>query len=295
MPHAVDDRVFFPPEQRHQVIVMVCRPPEQADRAGLSQWSIRCLAEALQVADSEVMSPATVQRILKQAELKPHRFGSYYQSSDRLLPQRMKVVLELYFFPPDGSRVFSVDEKPGIQARERLQIQPMQPGRIASADYEYRRHGTLDLIAAFEVHTGLVMGECFPGHNRWYFLELLDRLRRWYRQGRLYVIVDQLITHVHPDVKDYLARHPRLKLVLLPTHCSWLNQIELWFSILSRRLLRRGSFRSTDHLKAGIDQFIASYNRHWARPFEWTYTGDPLVTWSKRDHRRLQSLLADDL
>jgi hypothetical protein len=253
------------------------------------------VAKALHVSEQVVMSPSTVQRILSQAELKPHRWGSYYESDDPQLAERMREVLRLYFFPPPASRVFGVDEKPAIQARERLQPLPMQPGYGAKADYEYIRHGTLDLIAASEVHTGLVWGQCFPGHNRWYFLEGLERLRYWYPRGDLSVIVDHLSTHLHPDVSDYLDHSPRLKLVLLPTHCSWLNQIELWFSILERRCLRRGNFHSTDHLAATIEHFITTYNQHWARPFNWTYTGDPLVTWSKHEQHRLQQLLVDDL
>jgi transposase len=132
------------------------------------------------------------------------------------------------------------------------------------------------LLAALAVHEGTVTGSCYDRHSNVEFLDFLRILDRTYPSGKLHLIVDNLSVHKHSNVRKWLEGHARIKLHFTPTHASWLNQIELWFSILSRKLLKRGIFNSTDELVAKIIDYIERYNQT-ARPFQWTYTGDPLT------------------
>jgi transposase len=152
----------------------------------------------------------------------------------------------------------------------------MKPGQPEKREFEYIRHGTKSLIAALAVHEGEVMGKCYDRRSNQEFLDFLQELVQAYPEKDLYVIVDNLNIHKHKNVNRWLEQNPRVKFFFTPTHASWLNQIELWFSILARKVLKRGIFNSKEELVAKIMSFIRKYNET-AKPFKWTYTGQPLT------------------
>ncbi len=153
----------------------------------------------------------------------------------------------------------------------------MKPGQAEKISHEYIRHGTQSLIAALAVHEGTVTGQCFDGHRHKEFLIFLKSLARYYSRVELHLIMDNL-KHVykHEKIQKWLKRNKRVQVHFTPTYASWLNQIELWFSILARKIVSRGVFSSKQELVSKIMEFIKCYNKE-AKPFRWTYTGDPLT------------------
>jgi transposase len=186
-------------------------------------------------------------------------------------------VCGLYLNPPENAAVWSVDEKSGMQAKSRVnQTKPAVPGFPVRREFEYRRHGTAVLFAALDVHYGQVSGWVTDSTRTENFVEFLADLVTETPDGLdLHCIVDNLSTHTTPLVGEFLTANPHVHLHFTPTHASWLNQVELFFSILERRLLRRGEFDSIDHLADSVISFIKDYNRR-AAPFRWTYDGRPL-------------------
>ena len=256
---------------RLKIVRTACRPPEAT-----SHWSVRQLAEELR---SEVdIGKSQLQKLLSEMDLQPHRFEMWLNSQDPDFEAKEAEVVGLYMDPPKKALVISVDEKTGIQALGRkYPDRPMVPGSPAKREFEYVRHGTRSLFAALLVHEGKVIAKANKRHTRVEFLEFLRHLHRICpKRKQLHVIVDNLSTHKGDEVEQWLRRHPRVHIHFTPTHASWLNQIELWFSILSRRLLRRGIFTSTKDLVEQIMSFIKEYNKT-ARPFAWTYQGKVLM------------------
>ncbi len=169
-----------------------------------------------------------------------------------------------------------LDEKPSIQALARLHPDlPMRPGEPLCREFEYVRHGVMHLFAAFNVRTGHVDADVRQNKTRWEFIDLLERCAWRYRHGAVHCVLDNASYHSTPEVKAWLAKHPRFVLHFTPTHASWLNQIECWFSILSRKALRRGSFSSKEDLADAILKYVAYWNE-FAHPFAWAY-GEDLV------------------
>ncbi len=183
----------------------------------------------------------------------------------------------LYVDPPANAIVVSVDEKTSIAAREAARPDTLpQPVRPARRDSEYLRNGTQNLFAALQVHSGAVSGMTAPTRNQFDFIAFLDQLEAEIpADQRVIAVLDNLSTHKTQAVEAWLQAHPRWQFVFTPKHASWLNQVELFFSILERRLLRRGEFASIDELADRIISFINDYNRR-AKPFRWTYDGRPL-------------------
>jgi transposase len=255
-------------DQRLAVFNTACSPPP----AGETQWSVRSLAEAVGISKSQT------QAILSAADLKPHQVRSWLTSLDPEFQAKQAEVCGLYLNPPQGAIVVSLDEKTSLQANEPIRPQlALRPGRPARREFEYKRHGTVALLAALLVHTGEVKGAVYERNSRVEFLDFLERLEAEIPPDkRVHAILDNLQVHKTPEVTAWLAQHPRWHFHFTPTHASWLNQIELFFSILSRRLLRRGVFRSKDDLKSQLLAFIERYNPT-AKPFAWTYQGKPLT------------------
>jgi transposase len=189
----------------------------------------------------------------------------------------MAEILELYLHPRALS-VLCLDEDPH-QALERLYpTLPLRPGLVERQEFEYVRHGTVDLFAAFDVGTGKVFAQCYHRHTNLEFRHFLRALRSRDPDSRWHLIVDNAGFHKKQAVLDWCAaQRPKVTLHWLPTHGSWLNQVEIWFSILSRKCLRRASVRSTHDLRNLIHRFITTWNTHFAHPFAWTYTGKPLA------------------
>jgi len=243
-----------------RVLAALDAPPPK----GYSQWNGRLLAEHLRnVSDDQIW------RILRRRGISLQRRQSWCISTDPEFSRKAADVVGLYLNPPENAVILSVDEKPCIQALERAQGWLRMPdGRaLTGFSHEYRRHGTSTLFAALEVATGQVRAGHFKRRRRRDFLQFMNELVAAYPHKQLHVIVDNLNTH-KPAHDRWLQRHPRVHFHYTPTHASWLNQIEVWFSILSRQALRGASFVSVAQLRAAIDAFIEAYNDS-AEPFEW--------------------------
>lgn len=270
--------------ERHQVIAAACSSPSEF---GLDRvvWSHEALAQALEESGGvRSISSSAVGRILAEAEIKPHRVKAWCHSTDPQFQSKMRSIVDLYVSPPVGESVLSVDEKSGIQALSRSRgMVPASPGKPPRKEFEYRRNGTRCLFACFNIRTGRVLGRCTLRRTREDFFSFMDLVARRYRQGRVHVVLDNLNTHKDtsrgPFVREWNCTHgERFIFHYTPTHGSWLNQVELWFSILTRRVLRHGDFRTPDGLVATIERFIDTWNEHEAKPFRWTYQGRPLVS-----------------
>lgn len=269
------------PEQRCTVIATACRPPVEYGLDGITEWSARLLADAMARVHGARMSARSVQRILARATLKPHRCEYWKRSYDPAFEAKMRPIIDLYLHPPSDGPVWCVDEKTSIQALERRfpDLPLRRPGELVKREAEYIRHGTRCLTAGFEVATGKVLGLVTTSRPATVFVQFLDLLHAHVPAGDvIHVIVDNLNTHRGPVAKDWLVAHPgRVQMHFLPFYASWLNQIEMWFATLCRRLLRRGDFPTADALEAQILAFITTHNRLYAHPYRWTYTGDPLA------------------
>jgi transposase len=219
-----------------------------------------------------------VWRICRALDLKPWQVQSWMTSHDPDFWERAGDVCGLYLNPPDNALVWSVDEKTGMQATSRVNpTRPAVPGIPVRREFEYRRHGTAVLFAALNLHDGDVAGWVTDSTRSENFVAFLADLVAQTPAGLdLHCIVDNLKTHGTDLVAEFLGQHPHVHLHFTPTHASWLNQVELFFSILQRRLLRRGEFDSVDDLADRVIAFINDYNRR-ARPFRWTYDGRPLM------------------
>lgn len=272
------------PLERHQVIAAACKKPSEF---GLERgiWSHESLAGALEDNDLvRSVSSSTVGRILAEAEIKPHRVKGWCHSEDPRFQSKMRAIVGLYVSPPPGEPVLSVDEKSGIQVLSRLRpMVPASPGRQARQEFEYKRHGTRCLFGCFNVRTGKVLGRCTLRRTREDFLSFMDLVARHYRQRRVHVVLDNLNTHKDTGRGAFMtewnrSHGDRFVFHYTPTHASWLNQIELWFSILGRQVLRYGDFSAPHDLVRTIGAFIQRWNRYQAKPFRWTYEGRPLVS-----------------
>jgi transposase len=257
-------RRVYTEQQRARVLATTCGAPPE----GATHWTVRNLAEHTGVGRQ------SVHRILRAERLAPHRVKSWVTSTDPEFETKALDVLGLYMNPPENTLVLSVDEKTAIQALDRTQpTLPLRPGQVERRSFEYKRNGTVSLYAALAVHHGEVIGQCAPRHRHQEFLDFLRLLARTYPDQDLHLILDNLSTHKHQKVSRWLRRHPRIHLHFTPTHASWLNQIEIWFSILSRKAIRRGVFPSVQALIQAIMGFIERYNQE-GKPFRWTYTPD---------------------
>jgi len=234
--------------------------------AGYATWSGTLVAEAL-----GDVSVHQVWRVLRRHGIHLQRRRSWCISTDPQFSRKAADIVGLYVDPPENAVVICVDEKLGIQTPERAQGWLKLPnGRaVTGFSHEYKRNGTTTLLAALEVATGRVEAGHYRRRRRREFLDVMNELVTGYGpETELHVILDNLSTH-KPQHDCWLARHPNVHFHFTPTHASWLNQIEIWFSILSQQALRAESFRSAQQLRLAINHFIAAYNQK-ASPFEWT-------------------------
>jgi transposase len=257
-----------------QIIATTLRPPPR--RLGVTHWSTRLLAAEVGVAD------ATVARAWRRYGVKPWRRETFKFSTDPELEAKVRDVVGLYLDPPEKAIVLCVDEKSQIQALDRTApILPLRPGLPEKATHDYVRHGTTTLFAALEVATGRVTDACYDRHRHEEFLHFLKKVARTYPRRPLHVVVDNYRTHKHPDVDAWLAAHPRITLHFTPTSGSWLNLVEVFFSIITRQAIRRGTFRSVKDLVGAISRFIEGWNDRCA-PFVWTKTADQILPHATR-------------
>jgi len=230
-----------------------------------THWSSRTMARA------QGVSAATVQRIWRAHGLQPHRIRTFKLSRDPDFVQKVRDVVGLYLNPPEKALVLCVDEKSQIQALDRTApILPLRPGIPARQTHDYIRHGTTTLFAALNVLDGSVIGTCKPHHRHTEFISFLEAIdRSTPRRRELHLILDNYRTHKHPKVKEWLEDHPRFHLHFVPTSSSWLNLVERWFAEITRKRIRRGTFRSVPELIKAIYAYLRENNRD-PRPFNWT-------------------------
>jgi len=242
-------------------------PPKNA-----THWSTRSLANATG------LSQTAVSRIWRAFSLQPHRVETFKLSNDPLFVSKVRDIVGLYLNPPDRALVLCVDEKSQIQALERTQpLLPLRPGAIARRTHDYVRHGTTTLFAALDARTGRVIGKCYRQHRA-------DEFRRFLRiidesvpaNLDVHLILDNYSTHKTPVIRRWLARHPRFHLHFTPTYSSWINLVESWFSALTRRRVRRGSFCSTRSLERALQEYVAS-NNQTPTPFAWTKSAQEIL------------------
>jgi len=272
------DRPGRPPVYGHDDVLLMVKtvtepPPDQATR-----WTMEALARRLNEYGVGI-SPSQVWRLCRALDLKPWQTESWMTSHDPDFWEKAADVCGLYLSEAEKAVVWSIDEKSGMQAKSRINpTKPAVPGIPVRREFEYRRNGTAVLFAALNVHQGDLVAWVTDSTRSENFVEFLGDVVAATPPGlEIHCIVDNLSAHGTPLVEAFLdqPKHHHVFLHRTPTHASWLNQVELFFSILERRLLRNGEFTSVNELADRIIAFINDYNRR-ARPFRWTYDGRPL-------------------
>jgi transposase len=258
------------------IVLATLEPPPE--RLGVTHWSSRLLAKQLGISDF------TVSTTWKKWGLQPWRSQTFKFSTDPELEAKIRDVVGLYLNPPERAVVLCVDEKTQVQALDRTApILPLRPGIPAKQTHDYVRHGTTTLFAALEVATGKVTDACYPRHRHDEFLAFLKQVARAYPRVKLHIVVDNYATHKHPNVTAWLAKHTRITLHFTPTSGSWLNMVEIFFGIITRQAIRRGTFTSVKDLIAAIEIFIDGWNDR-CEPFVWTKTADQIIPHATRGH-----------
>lgn len=240
--------------------------------AAATQWSTRTAAAKTGI------SKSTVQRYFHLFGVQPHRTKGFKLSPDPFFIEKVRDIVGLYLNPPDHALVLSVDEKSQIQALERsAPLLPMGLGYVEGVTHDYIRHGTTTLFAALDVQSGEVFAQCKRRHRHQEFLAFLRQLdTQMPARLDVHLILDNYATHKHPTVRAWLAKRPRYHVHFTPTYSSWLNQVEIWFGLITRQAIRRGSFQTVRALIQRITDYVTRYNRT-SRPFAWTATADSIL------------------
>lgn len=242
-----------------------------------THWTIRSLEK-----ETKLTRP-TIHRIWKAFGLQPHRQEHFKLSTDPFFVEKVRDIVGLYLNPPDKAVVLCVDEKSQIQALNRTQpILPIGLGYVEGVTHDYIRHGTTTLFAALNIATGQVLTACKRRHRHQEYLDFLKGVDANVPDDLdIHLVVDNYATHKHLKVKRWLAARPRYHVHYTPTSASWLNQVEIWFNIITQRAIRRGTFKSVKELISKINQFVQQYNAT-TRPFAWTATADSILEKIKR-------------
>jgi transposase len=266
-PHGSSSRRLDAKKVRDIVEATLHSTPKDA-----THWSTRTMAKV------KGISHTTVQRIWDAHGLQPHRVETFKLSRDKRFVEKLTDVVGVYLNPPDKAVVLCVDEKSQVQALDRMQPGlPMKKGRCGTMTHDYKRNGTTCLFAALNVLEGKVIGSCYPRHRNLEFLKFLRKINREVPNGLdVHMILDNYGTHGHPNVKAWLEKHPRFILHFTPTSSSWLNLVERWFGEITRKMIRRGVFRSVPELVAVIEEYILCHNEN-PKPFVWTKRAEEII------------------
>jgi transposase len=261
------------PVEKLQIVSVAC---ELAPREhGLAGWTLDRLRDEIVRRGVATISRSWLHVLLERADLRPHRRKMWLHSPDPMFREKVTEIVEMYLDPPEGVRVLCVDEKTGIQAVERKHPdRPAAPGRPLRREYEYIRHGTQSLLAAFEPRSGEVFARCGATRKAEDLEAFMDELAEAV-PGRVCVIWDNLNIHHGDRWSHFNERHGgRFSFLYTPLHASWVNQIEIWFGVLQRRCLARGSFTSEAELRDMVLEFVSFWNET-GHPFRWSFTGYP--------------------
>jgi len=263
-------------------IAVLIRKTLQTKPQDGTHWTIRSVAKETR------LSRPTVHRIWQAFGLQPHRQRHFKLSTDPFFIEKVRDIVGLYLHPPDKTMVLCVDEKSQIQALDRTQpLLPMGLGYVEGVTHDYIRHGTTTLFAALDIATGRVLTRCKQRHRHQEYLDFLKHVDANVPHGLgIHLVVDNYSTHKHPTVKRWLAARPRYQVHYVPTYASWLNQVEIWFNLITQRAIRRGTFKSVKELMAKIEHFVDHYNRN-SHPFIWTATADSILEKIKRFCQRI--------
>jgi transposase len=290
-PRSGRPEVYGPSDRLAVIAVATSLPPE-----GAARWTQALVAGQL-TERGLALSRATVRRVLAEAKVRPHKVrGWLNRADDDSFWAKAGAVCRLYLDIPADTLLVSVDEKTGIQARSRIRpAQPAQPGRDRRVEFEYKRHGTVSIVAAMDVATGQVVAERVERNDSAHFIRFLALLDRSTDPAlRIHLVMDNGSSHTSRATRAWLAAHPRFTVTHTPKHASWLNMIEQWFSALTRRALRGGDFASRDDLEAKITAFTVRHNRT-ARPYRWRYDADAEHARYLTRHPRPQEPAQDSL
>lgn len=237
-----------------------------------THWSCRSIAKETN------MSKSTVHRVWSAFGIQPHRQKQFKLSTDPFFVEKVRDIVGLYLNPPDKAMVLCVDEKSQIQALDRTQpLLPLGLGYVEGVTHDYVRHGTTTLFAALNIATGQVLTTCKKRHRHQEFLSFLRDIEANVPKNLdVHLVIDNYCTHKHEKVRRWIAARPRYHVHYTPTYSSWLNQVEIWFNIITQRAIRRGTFCSVKKLTDTIERFVSEYNAK-ATPFAWTATADSIL------------------
>jgi transposase len=254
-----------------QIMELLQRTVHTRPEDGSSHWSCRAMEK------ETGLSKSTIQRTWSALGVQPHRQKHFKLSTDPFFVEKVIDIVGLYLDPPEHAMVLCVDEKSQTQALERTQpLLPLGLGYVEGVTHDYIRHGTTTLFAALDVASGQVLTQCKPRHRHQEFLQFLKHIDANVPSHLdIHLVVDNYTTHKHARVKRWLAMRPRYHIHFTPTYGSWLNQVEIWFNIITQKAIRRGSFRSVPELITRIETFRENYNPQ-ATPFVWTATADSI-------------------
>lgn len=237
-----------------------------------THWTCRSIAQETQ------LSKSTVQRVWKAFAMQPHRQKHFKLSTDPFFVEKVRDIVGLYLNPPDKALVLCVDEKSQIQALDRTQpLLPLGLGYVEGITHDYIRHGTTTLFAALDIASGNVLTQCKSRHRHQEFLNFLHHIDANVPEDLdIHLVIDNYATHKHAKIRKWLAARPRYHVHYTPTYASWLNQVEIWFNIITQKAIRRGTFRSVKDLINKITLFVDQYNQH-SRPFMWRATAESIL------------------
>lgn len=258
------------------IVTATLTPPPKS--LGVTHWSSRLLASRLKIGN------ATVARAWRDYGIQPWRCETFKFSTDPELVAKVTDIVGLYLGAPADAVVLCIDEKSQIQALDRTApMLPMQPGLAERRTHDYVRHGTTTLFAALDIATGKVTATCLPRHRHSEFLRFLKQVARAYPEGELHLVMDNYATHKKQEVRDWLEANPRIQVHFTPTSASWMNLVEVWFGIIERQAIHRGSYTSVKDLTAKIRAFIDGWNDR-CHPFVWTKTADQILSKANRQN-----------
>jgi len=269
-PRQIPDRI------RARILALTkATPPKEL---GISHWTTLEMCKYVKKIENVSVSQAWVAKLWRDHDLKPWRQGTFKISKDPDFEEKVRDIVSLYLNPPEGEAVVSVDAKTGIQALQRTQpLLPIKFGKTEKRTHDYVRKGTVDLYAAIDIRTGKVIPSISKTHTTDDFLRLMKKVAAAYRGQKIHVVLDNASPHVSNDAKAWLDKQKgQVVFHFTPTSASWMNQIEIFNGIITRKVIRRGSFDSTKLLTQAIEAFITTWNSD-CEPINWTATADEIL------------------